>query len=121
MTTFSGWRPRLLRFFGLYNGASGPRKDDRMSSPGQRQPSNREHDDELASDEQRAAYEAGLARIEARVRREHPELFDEHGEPRAEMIGRLLDERLGGESTLTGEEFPALIEPGLRRLLADAP
>jgi hypothetical protein len=92
-----------------------------MSSPGQHQLPNNRIDDDLASDEDLAAYEAGLARIEARLKREHPELFDEDGEPRTEVIGRLLDERLGGKTILTGEEFSALIEPGLKRLLADAP
>jgi hypothetical protein len=91
-----------------------------MSSPGRRQPPHDPVEDELASDEDLAAYEAGLARLEARLKADHPELFDESGELRAELVTRLLTERAGGKTVLTGEEFSALIEPGFERR-ADAP
>ena len=91
-----------------------------MSSPGERQVRGNDLDDDLATDDNLAAYEAGLAGIEARLKREHPELFDEAGELRHDVVARLLDERLGGKTVLTGEEFSALIEPGFKRR-TDAP
>jgi hypothetical protein len=91
-----------------------------MSSPGQRQIPDHEQDDDLATDEQLAAYEAGLARIEARVRQEHPELFDEAGQLRAEDAVRYLLQRTGGRRVLTGEELLALAGRNRARL-ADAP
>ena len=85
-----------------------------MSSPERRKTPSEE------ADENYAAYEAGLARIEARLRAEHPELFDESGQIRSGEVTRLLLERTGGKTVLTGEEFSALIAPGFPRR-ADAP
>ena len=73
-----------------------------MSSPGRHQSPTDESDDDYA------AWEAGLARIEARLRREHPELFDESGQLRREEVVRLLIERTNGKTTLTGDEFSEL-------------
>ena len=85
-----------------------------MSSPDRRQTASTEADENLA------AYEAGLARLEARLKAEHPELFDEAGEIKSAEVTRLVLERTNGKSVLTGEEFSALIAPGFPRR-ADAP
>jgi len=53
-----------------------------MSSHGRQQSPGDESDENLA------ACEAGLARIESRLRREHPELFDELGQLRADEVMR---------------------------------
>jgi hypothetical protein len=80
-----------------------------MSSPGRRQPPSDPVDDDLASDEDLAAYEAGLARLEARLKKEHPELFDESGEINSAEVSRILIERAGGKTELTLDEFLALV------------
>jgi hypothetical protein len=84
-------------------------RQDEMSSPGRHQPPHEPVDDDLASDEDLAAYEAGLARIEARLKKEHPELFDESGQIRSDEVSRILIERTGGKTELTLDEFLALV------------
>ena len=61
-------------------------------------------------DEDMAAFEAGLARIEADLRARHPELFDESGELRTREVMRILTERAGGKTELTKSEFLALMK-----------
>jgi hypothetical protein len=61
-------------------------------------------------DDDMAAFEAGLARIEADLRARHPELFDESGELRTREVMRLLIERAGGKTELTKSEFLALMK-----------
>ena len=61
-------------------------------------------------DEDMAAFEAGLARIEADLRARHPELFDESGELRTREVMRILIERAGGKTELTKSEFLALMK-----------
>jgi hypothetical protein len=56
-------------------------------------------------DDNYAAWEAGLARIEARLKREHPELFDEDGELRPDEVSRIFRERTNGKTSLTLSEF----------------
>jgi hypothetical protein len=107
------WPAGLVRR-ASYNGDDSATRQVSMSSPGHQQTESDELADNLA------AYEAGLARIEARLRREHPELFDESGQLRPDEVMRLLLERTNGKTVLTGEEFSALIEPGFKRP-SDAP
>jgi hypothetical protein len=76
-----------------------------MTSPGRHQIPDNDMDDDLASDEDVAAYEAGLARIEARLKREHPELFDESGELNTAEVMRVLRQHAGGKTTFTDSEF----------------
>jgi hypothetical protein len=52
-----------------------------------------------------AAWEAGLARIEARLKREHPELFDESGQLNTVEVMRILREHAGGKTVFTRDEF----------------
>lgn len=66
-------------------------------------------DDDLASDEDLAAYEAGLTRLEARLKQEHPELFDASGEIDAAEVSRILVERAGGKTELTRAELLSLM------------
>ena len=91
-----------------------------MSSPGRPQIPGNDVDDDLATDDDLAAYEAGLARIEARVRQEHPELFDESGQLRARDAIQYLLQHTGGKRTLTDDELLALAGRKLERR-ADAP
>jgi hypothetical protein len=56
-------------------------------------------------DDNYAAWEAGLARIEARLKREHPELFDESGELNTVEVMRILRQHAGGKTVFSGTEF----------------
>ena len=61
------------------------------------------------AEEAAAAFEAGLAKIEARLRREHPELFDDSGRLRADEVSRLLIQRANGKTELTRAELLGLM------------
>jgi hypothetical protein len=74
-----------------------------MSSPDRRRTARNEADDNLA------AYEAGLARLEARLKAEHPELFDESGEIKSAEVSRIFIERAGGKTELTRTELLSLM------------
>ena len=57
-----------------------------------------------------AAFEAGLARLSAMLRSEHPELFDESGELRLDEALQLLARRADGKQVLSRAELLALTE-----------
>ena len=62
-------------------------------------------------EENEAAFWAGIARIEAMLKVEHPELFDERGELRAELVTKELLWRTNGKRVLTDAEFLAAVGP----------
>jgi hypothetical protein len=94
---------RLAIAYEGYNGEDVATRQGEMSSPDRRPTARNEADDNLA------AYEAGLARIEARLKTEHPELFDESGEIRSAEVSRIFIERAGGKTEFTLDEFLALV------------
>jgi hypothetical protein len=49
-----------------------------------------------------------VARLESSLRTRHPELFDRRGQLRAAESTRLLVERSGGWTSLSGDELDAL-------------
>ena len=55
-----------------------------------------------------AACEAGLSRLAASLRSEHPELFDESGELRLDEALSILARRANGKKVLTRAELLAL-------------
>ena len=61
------------------------------------------------SDENMAAWEAGLARIDADLRARFPELFDESGALVMERAMSLIRQRTGGKTEFTGSEFLELM------------
>jgi hypothetical protein len=61
------------------------------------------------ADENMAAWEAGLARIEADLRARFPELFDESGDLIMERAMSLIRQRTGGKTEFTGTEFLELM------------
>ena len=64
-------------------------------------------------DEDMAAWEAGLARIEADLRARHPEFFDESGNLIPGKVSQVLIERAGGKTELTWSEYLAIVgRPG---------
>lgn len=73
------------------------------------------HSAPTEADENMAAWEAGLARIEADLRARHPELFDESGTLIPGKVSQLLRERSGGKTELTWSEYLAIVgRPGKR-------
>jgi hypothetical protein len=60
------------------------------------------------AEEAEAAFEVGLAKLEARLRLSHPELFDEAGRLCPDKATRLLVQQTGGEREITGAELLAL-------------
>ena len=70
-------------------------------------------------DDDMAAWEAGLARIEADLRARHPEFFDESGKLIPGKVSQLLRERSGGKTELTKSEFLAIVG-GTRPRRSDA-
>jgi hypothetical protein len=71
------------------------------------------------SDENMAAWEAGVARMEEQVRARFPELFDESGEFRADLAAQQV-QQYADERGLTLSEVLDLASRGFRRQ-ADAP
>ncbi len=61
-------------------------------------------------DEADAAFEAGLARLSATLRSDHPELFDDSGDLRLDEALRLLARRADGKRVLSRAELLALNE-----------
>lgn len=72
------------------------------------------------SDENMAAWEAGVQRMKADLQSRFPELFDESGELRTKEAMRLILQRTGGKRLLTDSELFALMEQRPSRQ-ADAP
>jgi hypothetical protein len=62
------------------------------------------------SDENMAAWEAGIARMKDELRAQRPELFDESGELIMERAMKLFRQRTNGKRTFTRAEFIALTE-----------
>jgi hypothetical protein len=73
--------------------------------------------DEMSENER--AFWAGIERMKARLRQEHPELFDESGELDNEKAMQVFMQATGGRTRLTGDEFIALTG-GVDRRRADA-
>ena len=71
------------------------------------------------SDENMAAWEAGVQRMKETLRERRPDLFDEAGELRVEEAMRLL-RQMADDKGLTTAELLDLAAQGLRRQ-ADAP
>jgi hypothetical protein len=61
------------------------------------------------SDENMAAWEAGVQRMKADLQSRFPELFDEAGELRTKEAMRLILQRTGGKRRLSGTEFLELM------------
>jgi hypothetical protein len=74
--------------------------------------------DEMSENER--AFWAGIERMKERLRREHPEVFDESGELDGEKAIKVILQATGGKTELTGEEFTALTTGGAYKRRADA-
>jgi hypothetical protein len=75
---------------------------------------------DVAIAEADAAFEAGLERLETKLRAAHPELFDESGALCLEAALRLLARQVNGKEVLSRSELLALTGARSRRI-PDAP